>query len=59
MRSPGSLINAFAIGLLESIISRLATGEISIFYQVSVAEVTGMNLALTETPDRFSPMRPI
>ena len=36
--------------LLESIICTLATGEISIFQLVSVAEETGLKLALSETP---------
>ena len=45
-----SLISTFAILLLESIISSLATSEISIFLLVSVAEETGLSLALSETP---------
>ena len=36
-----SLISAFVIHLLESILSKLATSEVSIFYLVSVAEGTG------------------
>ena len=47
---PRSLISTFAIHLLESIISRLATGQISLFYLVSVAEETGLSLAISETP---------
>ena len=47
---PHSLVSAFVIRLLESIISRLATSEISIFYLVSVAEQAGLNLSLSETP---------
>ena len=47
---PRSLISAFVIPLLKSIISRLATSEISLFYLVSVAEETGLSLALSETP---------
>ena len=43
---PHSLINAFVICVLECIISKLATSEILIFYLVSVAEETGLNLAL-------------
>ena len=35
---------------MESIICKLATGEISIFQLVSVAEETGLKLALSETP---------
>ena len=34
---------------LESIMSKLAPGETSIFYQVSVAVETGLSLALSET----------
>ena len=45
---PRSLISAFVIRLLISIISRLATSEISLFYLVSVAEETGLSLALSE-----------
>ena len=47
---PLSLFSAFVIRLLESIISRLATFGISIFYLVSVTEQTGFNLILSETP---------
>ena len=43
-----SLISAFVIRLLESIISRLSTCEISIFYLVSGAEQAGLNLTLSE-----------
>ena len=35
---------------LESIISKLVSREISIFYLVAVAEETGLSLALSETP---------
>ena len=45
-----SLISAFVIRLSESIICKLATGEISIFKLVSVAEETGLKLALSEIP---------
>ena len=46
--------------LLESIISKFATSAISIFYLVSVAEETGLKLALSETPNRgFLATRPI
>ena len=38
------------IHLLESILSKLATGELSIFKLVSVAKQTGLSLTLTETP---------
>ena len=44
-----SQINAFVTHLLESIISRLATREISIFYLAAVAEQAGLNLTLLET----------
>ena len=47
---PCSLISAFVIRLLESIISRLATGEVSIFQLVSVGEQNKLNLHLLETP---------
>ena len=47
---PVSLISAFVIRLLESIISRLTTSEKSIFKLVFVAEQTGLNLTtLSET----------
>ena len=55
-----SLISAFVIRFLESIICKLATGEISIFLLVSVAEETGLKLALAETlKTGFLAMRPI
>ena len=47
---PRSLISAFVIHLLASIIYRLATREISIFLLVFVLEQAGLNLALSETP---------
>ena len=57
---PGSLISAFVISFLESIICKLATDEISIFWLVSVAEETGLKLALSETPNAgFLTTRPI
>ena len=37
------------ITFIESIISRLATSEISIYQLVSVAEKAGLNLTLSET----------
>ena len=47
-----SLISAFVI---ISIICNLATGEISIFQLVSIAEETGLKHALSKTPqDKFS-----
>ena len=45
-----SLICAFVICLLKSSISKLVTGEISIFLLVSEVEQTGLSLALSETP---------
>ena len=54
---PHSLISAFAIRLMES---RLATGEISIFYLVSVAGKAGLNITLLDTPKTgFVPTRPM
>ena len=50
----GRLISVFVIRYLKSIVSNLVTGEISIFYLVSVAGETGLKLALSETLDRFS-----
>ena len=47
---PRSLISAFVIRFVGSIICKLATGEISIFLLVPVAEETGLKLALSETP---------
>ena len=43
------LISAFVIRILKSIISKLASSKISIFYLVSVAEETGLSLPLSET----------
>ena len=47
---PRSLISAFVIRFMESIICKLAAGESSIFQLVSVAEETGLKLTLSETP---------
>ena len=47
------LISAFVIRLLASMISKLASSEISIFWLVSVAKDTGLSLTLSETPDSF------
>ena len=41
---PHSLISAFVIGFVESIICELATGEISIFWLVLVEEETCLKL---------------
>ena len=49
-----SLISAFIIPLLESIICILAARDISNFYLVSVAEQASLNLNLSETSDMFS-----
>ena len=46
---PHSRLSAFDICFLESIISKLVTDEIIIFWLVSVAEETGLSLALSET----------
>ena len=55
-----SLISTYVIRLLESIISRLATSEISIFWLVTVAEETGLKLTLSDTPKTgFLVTRPI
>ena len=45
-----NLISSFVISLLEKMISRLATGEILIFYLVFVAEQASLNLTLSDTP---------
>ena len=45
-----SLISAFVIYLLECIISKLATSEISIFQAVAVAEQGGLDMTFSETP---------
>ena len=47
---PCSLLSASVSRLFESIISRLDTTEISVFLRVSVAEETGLSLALSEAP---------
>ena len=46
-----SLISAFVIRLLESIISELATNKMSIFSLASVAEQDGLGLIWLETPN--------
>ena len=46
---PRSLISAFVIRYSESNICKPATGELSIIYLVSVAEETGLKLALSVT----------
>ena len=46
---PRSLISAFAIHKLNSIVFKLAPSEISLFYLVSVAEKAGFGMILSET----------
>ena len=54
------LISTFVIHFLKSIIYRLATSKISIFYLVSVAEETGLCLLFSETSKTgFVSSRPI
>ena len=54
-----SLISAFVIHVMESIISYLATSKISIFQLVSAADQTGLSLNLSETPKTgFVPLGP-
>ena len=54
------LISAFNIRFLEHIISKVAKSKISIFYLVSVAEETGLSLALSESlKTGFVMLRPI
>ena len=56
---PRSLISAFVIRLLGSIIAQPATSKLSIFQLVSVAEQPGLSLAIRETPKTgFLAMRP-
>ena len=55
-----SLISIFVIRFWERTLCKLATSEISIFLLVSVAEDTGLKLALSETPKTgFVASRPI
>ena len=49
---PRSLISAFLFCFLESIICKLAAGEISIFKLVSLAEETGLKHSLSKPPPR-------
>ena len=54
------LINAFVIRFLESLISKLATSEISNFLLGSVAGEARLSLVFTETPmTGFLATRPI
>ena len=57
---PHSLISAFVKHLLESIIAKLATSEISLIYLVSVAWQAVLGMALSEIPKTgFLAQRPI
>ena len=47
---PRILLSALVFRLLKSTISKLALSELSIFWLVSVAEETGLKLALSDTP---------
>ena len=47
---PCSLISAFVIPLLDSIVSKLARSKISFLQVVSVAEQAGLGVAFSETP---------
>ena len=52
---PRSLISAFVVRCLDSIITLLAIAEISRLQPVSVVEQAGLSLTLSQTPeDRFS-----
>ena len=53
---PRRLICAFVIHCLISIISKLATGEISICQLVSVVKETGLSIPLSETLDTWRPI---
>ena len=56
----GSLLSTIVIRILESIISKLAMGEISIFKLVFVAEQAGLSLTFSENPKTgFVATRPI
>ena len=46
---PCSLISAFVFRFRESMMAALATHKISIFWLVSVAEQTGLNLTWADT----------
>ena len=48
-RPDSAVISVFVIGLVESIISKLARREIAIFYVVSIAEQTGLGMTWLET----------
>ena len=50
LANPCNLISAFIIRYLESKVDKLAPYNISFFQLVSVAEETGLKLALSDTP---------
>ena len=54
-----SLISAFVIRLMESIISRLAASEISYYLLIFVAEQAGLNLTVGNPETGFVATRPI
>ena len=47
---PRSLISAFVVRYLDSIIPRLAIAELSRLYLISEAEQTGLSLTWSKTP---------
>ena len=52
---PRSVISAFVVRCLDSIIPLVSTSEISSLYLASVAEQAGLSLPWSKTPeDRFS-----
>ena len=57
---PRSLVSPFVIRYLEGIVAKLAQCKIPLFSLLSVAEETGLSLALSETPKTgFVATRPI
>ena len=57
---PRSLVSAFVIHYLESIVVKLVPCKFLLFSLVSVAEETGLSVALSETPKTgFVATRPI
>ena len=52
---PRSLINAFVVRSVDSILSLVSRSEISRFYLISIAEQAGLNITWSQTPeDTFS-----
>ena len=49
-----SLISAFAVHCLDSIISLVSLSEISSFYLISMTAQTGLSTLVTNPKDRFS-----